>query len=97
MASRKEHETESTRISLNRSLTQKTGEFYPQRDENGTARLRDSGATYYITDQSTELGEPIHPNSFTQRERFMPYNSLGDPIDHFNINAGIMDKGQLFL
>lgn len=67
-------------IFLQDVLNPKTGEFYPQKDENGLV-VKDTGCTYYITDIYRTRKATGEEYLFTKGIAYA-FNSLGDPINH---------------
>jgi hypothetical protein len=66
---------------LEEAINEKTGEFYPQKDEDNRA-IKNTGATYYITDIYRIRRDDGSEFLYTKGKVYA-YNSLGDPIDHF--------------
>jgi hypothetical protein len=65
---------------LEEVINPKTGEFYPERDNDGRS-IKGTGATYYITDiyriRRADGSEYLYTKG-----RVDAYNSLGDPVNH---------------
>ena len=66
---------------LEQVLNEKTGEFYPQKDETGAA-VKNTGATYYITDIIRIKRQDDSEWLYT-KGRVDAFNSLGDPVPLF--------------
>ena len=66
---------------LEEAINPKTGEFYPQKDQDNRS-IKGTGATYYITDiyriRRADSSEYLY-----SKGKVYANNSLGDPIDHF--------------
>ena len=65
---------------LEESINEKTGEFYPKRDENGVAK-KDTGCTYFIN-TIYRIRTPDASEYLYTKRRAEAYNSLGDKITH---------------
>jgi hypothetical protein len=65
---------------LEEVINPKTGEFYPQKDDDNRA-IKNTGATYFITDiyriRRADGSEYLYTKG-----RVDAFNSLGDPINH---------------
>ncbi len=65
---------------LEEVINPKTGEFYPQKDDDNRA-IKGTGATYFITDiyriRRSDGSEYLYTKG-----RVDAYNSLGDPVNH---------------
>jgi hypothetical protein len=72
-------ETDYERL-LEEPLNPKTGEFYPQKDEDNRA-IKNTGTTYFITD-IYRLRRADGSEYLYTKGRVDAYNSLGDPINH---------------
>jgi hypothetical protein len=66
---------------LEEAINPKTGEFYPQKDDDNRS-IKGSGATYYITD-IYRIRRADGSEFLYTKGKVYAYNSLGDPIDHF--------------
>lgn len=66
---------------IEEAINPKTGEFYPQKDQDNRS-IKGTGATYYVTDiyrlRRADCSEYLY-----SKGKVYAYNSLGDPIDHF--------------
>jgi hypothetical protein len=65
---------------LEETINPKTGEFYPQKDEDNRA-IKGTGATYYITD-IYRIRRATGEEFLYTKGRVDAYNGLGDPINH---------------
>jgi hypothetical protein len=65
---------------LDETVNPKTGEFYPQKDEDNRA-IKGTGATYYITD-IYRLRRADGSEYLYSKGRVDAFNSLGDPVNH---------------
>jgi hypothetical protein len=61
-------------------INPKNGEFYPQRDDNGTA-VKNTGATYFITG-IYRLRRADGSEYLYTKGRVDAYNSFGDLVNH---------------
>ena len=66
---------------LEEAINPKTGEYYPEKDEDGRS-IEPSGLMYYITDIYRIRRADSSEYLYTKGKAYA-YNSLGDPIDHF--------------
>lgn len=65
---------------LEETINPKTGEFYPQKDEDNRA-IKNTGATYYITD-IYRLRRADGSEYLYTKGRVDAFNSLRDPVNH---------------
>jgi hypothetical protein len=65
---------------LEEVINPKTGEYYPQRDEDNRV-IKNTGATYYITD-IYRLRRADNTEFLYTKGRVDAFNSLGDPVNH---------------
>jgi len=66
---------------LEEVINPKTGDFYPQKDDDNRA-IKGTGATYFITD-IYRIRRADGSEFLYTKGKVYAYNSLGDPIDHF--------------
>ncbi len=75
---------------LSDAINDKTGEFWPQKDEDNRA-IKNTGALYYYTDIYRIRRQDGSEYLYTKGEVYAQ-NSLGDPIDHFISKPEIYTK-----
>jgi hypothetical protein len=75
---------------LEETINPKTGEFYPQKDDD-TRAIKGTGATYYITDIYRIRRDSGEEFLYT-KGRVDAYNGLGDPVNHFISKPEIWTK-----
>ena len=66
---------------LEEAINPKTGQFYPEKDEDGRS-VKGTGAMYYYTDIYRIRRQDGSEYLYT-KGKVHAQNSLGDPIDHF--------------
>ncbi len=66
---------------LEEAINPKTGEFYPQKDEDNRS-IKGTGALYFYTDVYRIRRADSSEYLYTKGKVYA-FNSLGDPIDHF--------------
>jgi hypothetical protein len=65
---------------LEQAINPKTGEFYPQKDNDNSA-IKGTGASYYITD-IYRIRRADGSEFLYTKGRVDAFNSLGDPVNH---------------